>query len=96
MEPAAGYKKARELPELRFGDKYKIAMAHVETLLEISPIKSEDAEALEKYSISLTSCKKVSDIYTRSRIQTSCGKLLTNYLIDFKTNGVILQTTSST
>jgi len=26
MEPAAGYKKARELPELRFGDKYKIAM----------------------------------------------------------------------
>lgn len=57
MKPVDGYLKARDLLERRFGDKYKIAMAHVDKLLSLPSIKPEDADALEKYSISLTSCK---------------------------------------
>ena len=57
MDPEEGYKKARDTLEQRFGEKYRIAMAHVEKLLSISPIRPEDADALERYSISLTSCK---------------------------------------
>ncbi|KXJ10173.1 hypothetical protein AC249_AIPGENE3264 [Exaiptasia diaphana] len=57
MKPGDGYLKARDLLEQRFGDKYKMAMAHVDKLLSIQLIKTEDADSLEKYSISLTSCK---------------------------------------
>ena len=39
MKPGDGYLKARDLLEQRFGDKYKIAMAHVDKLLSIQPIK---------------------------------------------------------
>lgn len=56
MEPREGYAKARSLLEEKYGQKYKIAMAHVERLVKGPPIKSEDADALEGFSILLTSC----------------------------------------
>ena len=55
MPAEAGYKKARSLLEQKFGHKHKIAMAHVQQLTKGNPIKPEDADLLEQFSISLTS-----------------------------------------
>ena len=40
----------------RYGQKYRIAAAHVQTLTEGPVIKSEDGNALLQFSIQLTSC----------------------------------------
>ncbi len=56
MTPNEGYKKAWVLLEQKFGQKHNIAIAHVDQLIKGNPIKSEDGEALEQFSIKLMSC----------------------------------------
>ncbi|XP_028416433.1 uncharacterized protein LOC114540499 [Dendronephthya gigantea] len=56
MPPKEGYLKARKLLEQTFGQKHKIAMAHVEKLTNGGPIKVEYGDSLEQFSISLMSC----------------------------------------
>ena len=57
MGAKEGYQRARELLDEKCGHKHTLAMAYVEKLAQVNPIKDEDAEALESYSILLTSCK---------------------------------------
>lgn len=57
MRPNEGYAQARYLLEQRFGDNHKIAMAYVEKVLDGPPIKADDGNALESFSITLSSCK---------------------------------------
>ena len=56
MPHKEGYLKGRSLLEQKFGQKHKIAMAHVEKFINGSPIKAEDGDSLEQFSISLLSC----------------------------------------
>ena len=56
MSPERGYTEARRLLKERYGQKYRIAAAHVQTLTEGPIIKSEDGNALLQLSIQLTSC----------------------------------------
>ena len=56
MNPEQGYTEARRLLKERYGQKYRIAAAHVQTLTEGPSIKSEDGNALLQFSIQLTSC----------------------------------------
>ncbi|CAB4034841.1 Hypothetical predicted protein, partial [Paramuricea clavata] len=56
MNPEQGYTEARRLLKERYGQKYRIAAAHVQTLTEGPSIKPEDGNALLQYSIQLTSC----------------------------------------
>ena len=51
MTPNEGYKKARALIEQKFGQKHSIATAHIDQLIKGNPIKSEDGDALEQFSI---------------------------------------------
>ena len=57
MEPDAGYLEARHLLKERYGQGYKIATALVDRLTNGPPIKHEDGNALQKFSVLLTSCK---------------------------------------
>jgi len=56
MNAEAGYLKARKLLESKFGQKHKIAMAHVDKVTNGPAIKAEDAEALEGFATLLASC----------------------------------------
>lgn len=51
-----GYLKVKKLLESKFGQKHKIAMAHVDKVTNGPVIKAEDAEALEGFAILLSSC----------------------------------------
>ena len=57
MQPDEGYQEARRLLKARYGQKYKIATAYVNRVTNGAPIKHEDGEALQKFSVLLTSCK---------------------------------------
>ena len=56
MNPEQGYAEARRLPKERYGQKYRIAAAHVQTVTEGPWIKSEDGNALLQFFIQRTSC----------------------------------------
>lgn len=56
MDPEQGYPEAKRLLRERFGDKYKISMAYLNKALNWPIIKADDSEALESYSLFLTSC----------------------------------------
>ena len=56
MNPEKGYDEARKLLKERYGQNYRVAAAHVQTLTEGPAIKSEDGNALLQFSIQLTSC----------------------------------------
>lgn len=56
MEPEQGYTEAKKLLKERFGDKYKISMAYLDKALNWPTIKSDDAKALESYTLFLTNC----------------------------------------
>lgn len=56
MAPNEGYKKARALLDQKFGQKHSIATAHIDQLIKGNPIKAEDGDALEQFSIQLISC----------------------------------------
>eukprot|EP00794_Sanderia_malayensis_P013184 gene13184-14532_t len=56
MRESEGYTTARRLLKERFGQNYRIATAHVQRVIEGKPIKAEDGNALQQFSIELTSC----------------------------------------
>ena len=56
MREQEGYAEAKRLLKARYGQRYKIAAAHVKRLIEGPSIKSEDGTALQQFSIQLTSC----------------------------------------
>ena len=47
-----GYAKARYLLEKKFGQRHKIAIAHIEQMTKGAVIKAEDGEALEQFLFS--------------------------------------------
>ena len=57
MQPDEGYQEARKLLKKRYGQSYKIASAYVSRVTNGPPIKHEDGQALQKFSVLLTSCK---------------------------------------
>ena len=57
MNPNEGYREARRLMKEKYGQNYKIAAAYVDRLTNGPPIRSEDGNALQKFSVQLTSCK---------------------------------------
>ena len=56
MGEGEGYGTARRLLKERFGQNYRIATAHMQRVIEGKPIKAEDGNALQQFSIELTSC----------------------------------------
>lgn len=56
MREDKGYVEARRLLKERYGQSYRIAAAHVQSLIDGPPVKSEDGNALQQLSIQLTSC----------------------------------------
>ena len=65
-----GYVEARRLLKQKYGQNYKIATAYVDRVTNGPSIKSEDGEALQKFSIFLTSCKNaLKDIGYLSKIE---------------------------
>ncbi|XP_028418048.1 uncharacterized protein LOC114544531 [Dendronephthya gigantea] len=56
MKEDEGYEEARKLLKERYGKEYRVAAAHLQRLVDGPPIKSEDANALQQFSIQLTSC----------------------------------------
>ncbi|KAL7868352.1 hypothetical protein SRHO_G00097360 [Serrasalmus rhombeus] len=59
MKPDAGYHRARQLLKDHFGNDYKIAVAYMNKVLSWTPIKPEDAEALNAFSLFLTACSNI-------------------------------------
>lgn len=57
MDSDKGYQEARRLLKSRYGQPYKIASAYVDKVVNGPQIKSEDGEALQKFSVLLTSCR---------------------------------------
>ena len=57
MDPSEGYKEARKLLEKEYGDPFKVSMAYVNKVLKWSPIQTEDAPALKRFSLFLVKCK---------------------------------------
>lgn len=56
MNPERGYTKAKALLKEQFGNEQKIAFAYMDKALSWPPIKSEDAKALQDYSLFLRGC----------------------------------------
>ena len=56
MKPDAGYQRAKQLLKEHFGNNYKIAVAYMNKVSDWTPIKPEDAEALNTFSLFLTAC----------------------------------------
>ena len=56
MRTSEGYNEARRLLKERFGQDYRIAVSHVQRIVDGPPIKVEDGNALQQFSIQLTSC----------------------------------------
>lgn len=57
MRPEEGYQEARRLLKARYAQNYKIAAAYVSRVTNGPLIRHEDAQALQKFSVLLTSCK---------------------------------------
>ena len=56
MPTESGYKEARRLFEARYGNQYKIAARSVDRILNWPPIKIEDIDAMDDFSIALRTC----------------------------------------
>ena len=61
MPPGTGYWQARELLNKRYGDEDTISAAFVELdiIMDWTPLKHGDVEGLDKFSLTLMSCKNV-------------------------------------
>ena len=57
MEPTEGYERVKGLLKSKFGQNYKISTAYAERFMKAPQIKAEDGQALQRYSVLLTSCK---------------------------------------
>lgn len=56
MCPDKGYAMAKEPLNMHFGDDHKISISYLDMILNWPVIKTEDAEALQAYSIFLNGC----------------------------------------
>jgi len=56
LDPKIGYKKARELLNENYGDKFLIASSYSEKLLNWPIVKSEDGQELGRLGLYLTTC----------------------------------------
>ena len=52
-----GYKEARRLLFKRYGQPNALASAYLDKILQQKPIKGDDSDGLDRYSILLTSCR---------------------------------------
>ena len=59
MKGEEGFAEARRLLKRRYGQDYKIAASYVDRVTTGPMIKSENAAALQRFSILLTSCKNM-------------------------------------
>lgn len=59
MAADLGYVKAKELLKQHFGNEYKVASAYKEKVFAWPPIRAEDVNALQAYSLFLRSCCNV-------------------------------------
>lgn len=59
MTPDLGYVKEKQLLKQHFGNEYKVASAFMEKVLTWPPIRAEDINALQAYSLVLHSCCNV-------------------------------------
>lgn len=57
MNPNEGYTTARKLLKGRYGQDYKISAAFTERIKKFPPIKPEDNQSLQRFSILMTSCR---------------------------------------
>ena len=57
MSLEEGYPTAKKLLKQRYGQDYRIATAYLARVTKVPPIKSEDGDALQRFSVLLTSCK---------------------------------------
>jgi hypothetical protein len=70
MNARDGYSEARRLLKQKYGQDYKIATAYMDRITNGPPIKSEEGDTLQKFSILLTSCKNtLKDIGYLSKIE---------------------------
>ena len=85
MEPSAGYKKARELLQARFGDHLSIMTAWVDKLtLGRRSGKQPAAQALQDYADDLRNCyETVSAMGPDMRAELNAKATLIRYCINF-------------
>ena len=57
MSGDTGYKEARRLLKLRYGDPERIAHSYIDEVLKWPEIKRDDVESLDEFSVLLTSCR---------------------------------------
>ena len=57
MEAREGYSEARRLLSKTYGQNYTIATACINKVIQGPPIKADDAQALQKFSVQLMSCR---------------------------------------
>ena len=70
MKNEEGYLEARQLLKKRYGQDYKITSSYIERVINGPPIKSENAAALQRFSVLLASCKNMlKDIGYLSKIE---------------------------
>ncbi|XP_024116907.1 uncharacterized protein LOC112138581, partial [Oryzias melastigma] len=61
ISPDRGYLRAKALLKEHFGNEHKVAAAYMDKVLSWPSIKTEDAKALQNYSLFLRSCCNVMD-----------------------------------
>ena len=57
MQPEEGYQEARRLLKARYGQNHKIVTTYVSQVTNGPPIRHKGGQALQKFSVFLTSCK---------------------------------------
>ena len=73
MNPDKGYQEARRLMKEKHGQNYKITTAYVDRLTNGPPIRSEDGNALQKFSVQLTSCNCKNNNSSKHRNRSGSG-----------------------
>ncbi|XP_061078452.1 protein regulator of cytokinesis 1-like [Conger conger] len=56
IEPERGYREAKKLLKVHFGNGYKISMVYIDKALNWPTIKSDDGEALHSFGLYLIGC----------------------------------------
>ncbi len=59
LPPSMGYQRAKSLLVEHFGNEHKIASAYMEKILNWPPIKAEDVQALQSFSLFVRGCSNV-------------------------------------
>ncbi|XP_076032399.1 uncharacterized protein LOC143020124 [Oratosquilla oratoria] len=56
LDPGEDYQKARSALEKRYGNKERIASAHIDKVLAFLDIKGENVEMLDEFTVQLDTC----------------------------------------